>query len=138
MTYYDRLAERARPAALVEEATSYYSKPEETLDPKLFTANNVVHPTVRTRILSTVTSFLGRDYRDVERWLKVYIAGSGASFQWAAARQPGDLDILLGVDFIQFRQSNDDFLDLSDQEIASHLNEHLRTGLWPQTSAWEF
>jgi len=58
------------------------------------------------------------------------------SYQWSAARQPGDLDCLVGVDFVQFRQANPAYRGLTDKEISQQLNEEFRSGLQPTTENW--
>lgn len=136
MSIYDRLAAAAQPASLTPEETSYFSAPAPTLDPKLFTDKEVLKPSVRSRLLSTIHTWMDARYRGSDQWLRVYLAGSGVSYQWTAAREPGDLDVLLGVDFVDFRRCNPDFRDLGDAEIAHLINEELRTDLWPKTSEW--
>jgi hypothetical protein len=49
---------------------------------------------------------------------------------------PGDLDCLVGVDFIQFRQANPEYRGLTDREVADQLNEDFRAELQPQTENW--
>jgi hypothetical protein len=61
------------------------------------------------------------------------LAGSGVSYQWSAHREPADLDCLIGVNFVIFRQSNDRFVGLSNNEIADMLNEGFREHLHPKT-----
>jgi hypothetical protein len=39
----------------------------------------------------------------------VWLAGSAVSYQWSAAREPGDLDVLIGVDYIQFRKAHPEY-----------------------------
>jgi hypothetical protein len=70
----------------------------------------------------------------VDQWLKVWLAGSGASYRWHAAQGLKDLDVLLAVDFIAFRLANRDFSSMGDKEIAKHLNDEMRAGLW--NSGW--
>ena len=69
-------------------------------------------------------------------WSRVWIAGSGVSYQWSAAREPGDLDVLIGVDYLQFRKANPEYLGLSDVEISKMLNEDFRNNLQPDTENW--
>ena len=118
-----------------ESPTSYFSAPVNTLDPKLFEGREI-RAWVRQGIQSTLQGFLNTYYRHSELWEHSWLAGSGVSYQWAAARQPGDLDCLIGVDFIQFRKANPEFAGLMDKEIAAQLNEELKEFLWPQTENW--
>ena len=80
--------------------------------------------------------FLNLHYRHPELWTQPWLAGSGVSYQWSAAREPGDLDCLIGVDFIQFRKANPEFSGLSDREIAAELNDEFRENLQMQTDNW--
>ena len=115
--------------------TSYFSKPANTLDPKLF-EGRVLRSWVRNGIMSLLMDFLNLHYRHPELWTLPWLAGSGVSYQWQAAREPGDLDCLVGVDFIQFRKANPEFAGLSDREVASMINEEFHENLQLQTSNW--
>lgn len=135
MSIYDRLALRARPVVVVPDSTSYFSDPTEGLDPRLFDGDHF-KPGMRNKILSLLYGFWQQRYANPESWSTVWIAGSGVSYQWSAARDPGDLDCLVGVDMVAFRQANPDFVDLSDAEIATNFNEEFRADLMPFTSNW--
>lgn len=136
MSVYDRLAEIAHRVGVSPEETSYFSADEPALDPKLFTANEVLRNDIRSGILSVLLGFWGARYRDPEVWSRAYLAGSGVSYQWSAARQPRDLDCLIGIDFPSFRRLNSDFRDLGDDDIASLMNQELHDYLWPRTANW--
>jgi hypothetical protein len=86
--------------------------------------------------MSTLMDFLQLHFRHPEIWAHPWLAGSGVSYQWRAARQPGDLDCLVGVDFVQFRKANPEFGGLSDGEISEELNEEFRENLQLQTDNW--
>ncbi|CAB5219002.1 hypothetical protein UFOVP221_15 [uncultured Caudovirales phage] len=116
-------------------ATSYFSAPASTLDPELFEGRNL-KSWVRTGILTLLYDFLNKYYRHPELWAHTWLAGSGVSYQWAAARQPGDLDCLIGINYVQFRKANPEFAGLSDTEISQHLNEGFRSDLQPGTENW--
>ena len=118
-----------------ESPTSYFSSPATTLDPNLF-EGRVLRPWVRQGIMSLLLDFLELKFRHPEIWAHPWLAGSGVSYQWSAARQPGDLDCLVGVDFVQFRKANPEFVGLSDGEIAEELNEEFRENLQLQTDNW--
>ncbi len=118
-----------------EIPTSYFSAPANTLDPKLF-EGRTLRSWARTGILSLLMDFLNLHYRHPELWAQPWLAGSGVSYQWSAAREPGDLDCLVGVDFVQFRKANPEFAGLMDREIAAQLNEEFRENLQLQTSNW--
>lgn len=115
--------------------TSYFSTPETNLDPTLF-QGRVLRSWVRTGITTLLNNFLNQTYRHPDLWAHAWLAGSGVSYQWSASRQPGDLDCLVGVDFIQFRRANPEYQGLSDTEISEQINEEFREKLQPQTKNW--
>lgn len=116
-------------------STSYFSTPEDTLDPDLFGSGDSVLQDIRMEILARVFSFFNHHgFHGVESWLEVWLAGSGVSYQWSAHRDPGDLDCLLGVHYVDFRAANEKYAGLSDTEIASALNEMMWRDLWPTTA----
>lgn len=117
-------------------STSYWSAPEKALDPNLFTGMRI-RPQVRTAILRLVHETLDRHFYGGTDWCTVWIAGSGASYQWAAARDPGDLDILIGVDYARFRRLNPDYMQISDTEISEVINDIFRTEVMPHTTNWQ-
>ena len=125
----------AGPVTLSPAATSYFSAPENGLDPVLF-QGSAIRPWVRNGILSLLLDHLGQHYLHPEYWVRVWIAGSGVSYQWRAARQPGDLDVLVGVDYVEFRRANPAFVGLSDAEISHMMNAGFREELHPRTEDW--
>lgn len=125
----------AHPVLVQGTATSYFSKPETELDPKLFDGNHM-KGWVRNGILQLLFDFLDKEYRHANLWTRVWIAGSGVSYQWSAAREPGDLDVLIGVDYIQFRKAHPEFAGLTDIEVSKMLNEDFRENLQPETDNW--
>ena len=116
-------------------ATSYFSTPETELDPRLFVGTNL-NGWVRNGILQLLFGFLNETYRHPDLWTHVWIAGSGVSYQWSAAREPGDLDVLIGIDYIQFRRAHPEYSGLTDMEISKMLNEDFREHLQPETENW--
>lgn len=125
------------PLALRPSSTSYFSRPETGLDPSLFDGMRL-RPAVRQWILGTVTGWLGEHYAAPERWSRTWIAGSGASYQWSASRDPADLDLMLGIDYVAFRQANPDYAGLSDAQVAAELNERMRQSLYPEVDGISF
>jgi hypothetical protein len=115
--------------------TSYFSSPEQELDPKLFEGRHL-RSWARTGVLSVLKDFLGLKYRHSDIWSHAWLAGSGVSYQWSAAREPQDLDCLIGVDFIQFRKANPEFAGLLDKEISEQMNEEFHEELHGQTENW--
>jgi hypothetical protein len=125
----------AQPVHIQGSATSYFSAPEQELDPTLFDGEKI-KGWVRNGILQLLFGFLNETYRNPDLWAHVWIAGSGVSYQWSAARQPGDLDVLIGVNYIQFRRVQPEYAGLSDVEISKMLNEDFREHLQPDTENW--
>ena len=117
-------------------ATSYFSTPEEELDPRLFDDEHL-RGDIRMGLMALLFGYLDQHYTDARTWAHAWIAGSGASYQWSAARQPGDLDVLVGVDYKAFRASNTKFAALTDVEISQHITDGFRTDLQPKTTNWQ-
>jgi hypothetical protein len=115
--------------------TSYFSAPATELDPTLF-GGRTIKSWVRSGITSLINDFLGRKYQQVELWTHPFLAGSGVSYQWQAAREPKDLDCLIGINFIQFRKANVNYAGLSDKEISNQLNEQFHDELQKSTENW--
>lgn len=115
--------------------TSYFSAPASKLDPTLFEGRSL-KTWVRSGIMSMLNDFLGLHYRHSDLWAHPYLAGSGVSYQWESAREPGDLDCLIGINHIQFRKANPEFAGLSDKEISAQLNEEFHENLQLQTENW--
>ena len=131
----DGLDRLVGPVSLQGGETSYFSAPETELDPQLFDGL-MIKGWVRNGILSLLFGFLNETYRHPDLWAHVWIAGSGVSYQWSAAREPGDLDVLIGVDYIQFRKAHPEYMGLTDIEISKMLNEDFREHLQPDTENW--
>ena len=118
---------------LEQSETSYFSEPSAILDPRLF-RDNKLQSSVRSAVLQLLFNHLNKSYTGGESWSRVWIAGSGVSYQWAAHRDPGDLDCLVGIDYRRFRESNTKYLGLSDKEISDTLNEGFKADLHPITN----
>jgi hypothetical protein len=123
------------PVGITAGASSFDIAPSTSLNPDLFDGQRL-KPDVRAFLLGTIGNFMTAKYAGTTTWLKVWLAGSGASYRWNAGHDLLDLDVLLGVDFIKFRSANRDYLGLSDNEIASMLNDQMRQELWPLTKHW--
>ncbi len=117
-------------------STSYFSKPETELDPRLF-IGTTLRPWVRNGIKRLLFEHLGIRYTNPNRWVSMWLAGSGVSYQWSASRDPGDLDCLIGINYPVFRQYNQEYVGLSNEEIAKMLNESFYESLMPKTKSWE-
>lgn len=112
--------------------TSYFSEPAAGLDPRLF-RNEKLDSSVRSAILQLLLNHLNGLYTGAEGWSKAYLTGSGVSYQWAANREPGDLDCLITINYPRFRESNPSLRGLSDKEIASEINDGFHRMLHPRT-----
>jgi hypothetical protein len=135
MNRNDGLGKYVGPISLQESSTSYFSAPAQELDPDLF-IKTTMRGWVRNGILHLLNDFLGEKYLHAELWTTVWIAGSAVSYQWSAQRYPKDLDVLIGVNYIQFRKAHPDYSGLSDVEISKMLNEDFRENLQPETQDW--
>lgn len=122
-------------SGLGEYSTSYFSAPSQTLDPTLFDSRHL-KSWVRQGILHILNDFFNHEYRHSELWAHPWLAGSAVSYQWEAHRSPGDLDCLVGIDYVQFRKANPEYSGLTDNEISEQFNELFRSLLHPQTANW--
>lgn len=123
------------PVGITAGASSLDIAPAASLDPELFVGSRL-KPGVRMDLLSTLHGYFSSQYMNHEQWLRAWLAGSGVSYRWHAAHDMKDLDVLLGVQFVGFRNANHGFLQMSNSEIAAHLNEGMRNDLWPSTAEW--
>lgn len=113
--------------------SGYFSKPSPTLDPHLFDGEHL-KPDVRTRLLDTLYNYLGTKYNNPRAWTMVWLAGSGISYQWAADRGNGDLDVLFGIDYDEFVNNNSQFMWSDRHQIAEAIDKDLKENLWPHTA----
>jgi len=125
MNYYDALVAQAKPVSVEPSETSYFSVPATGLDPRLFRDGKII-PAVRSAVLRILFDHLKQHYTNPEAYVHTWLAGSGVSYQWTAARTPADLDCLLGVNYLLFRQANPQYKALSDKDIASMFNQDFR------------
>jgi hypothetical protein len=102
-------------------------------DQRLFSGDHL-RPEVRQDILDRVGGVLGA-YDGWEKWTRVYFAGSQAA-QWLDqnGQGNGDFDILIGIDFEEFRDRNPQFEEIEDAEIADTLTDEL----WTKANAKEY
>lgn len=116
-------------------ATSYFSAPASELDPKLFDGRQL-KITIREGILTILFDHLASKFNDAHSWTRAWLAGSGVSYQWHASRDPGDLDCLVGVEYVKFRQANPDYAGYSNNEVAAMFNENFNSDIMPNTRNW--
>lgn len=132
MDIYASLAAKASHVSIEPSETSYFSTPGAGLDPRLFRSNKII-PSVRSSILRILFDHLKTHYYSPDNYVNVWLAGSAVSYQWSAARNPADLDCLIGINYLMFRQSNPDYKALSDKQIADMFNADFREDLHPLT-----
>lgn len=121
--------------SLEPSETSYFSTPESNLDVRLFIGNHL-RPAVRNGIRRILIEYLAKRFTSPERWTKMWLAGSGISYQWSATRDPGDLDCLVGIEYMSFRKFNPEYTGLSNVEIAHMFNEDFNADILPKTKNW--
>lgn len=129
---------RGGPLVSQPGASSFFAPPNKELDPHLFLKGGTrLWPDVRNWITQTIYQFWADKYLHARTWSEIWIAGSGATYQWDAARsvgEPGDLDILIGVDFPEFWRVNSKFLGFGETAQAEYFNNEFRSMLNPSTS----
>src|SRR5690606_9439779 len=131
--YYLRRAMGDKDITIVEGESGYFSAPSTHLDPNLFNGDRL-RPEVRALIISIVHGYLSQHWAGVTEWCRIYLTGSGISYQWAAGRGERDLDCQLSVDWTTLREHNPRYSGLTNSELASVLNQKMRTELWPLTA----
>ncbi|WP_157407285.1 hypothetical protein [Actinomadura atramentaria] len=143
------LARAADPAiAVTDGASGYFSAPADTLDPALF-YDRVggdelprIKSGVRSQIISTLMDYWRVHYSQPDKWATLWIAGSGVTYQWAGPRAagdaPGDLDVLIGVDWPCFFEHNPDYQGVGAQLTAAEMTERLKAEVWPYTADQRF
>lgn len=115
-------------------ASSYFSEPEDHLDPALFDGMKL-RPGIREHLLEFLYSGLEDiGLRAPEDWVYAWLAGSGVSYQWSADRGNGDLDVLFGVDYPRFLSLNPAFPRLGKAEVAKYVDKMLKELLWTKTA----
>jgi hypothetical protein len=126
-----------QPVSPTAGESGYFSSPEDRLDPRLFDGERI-KPDVRQWILNRLYTFWGDRYHRPKTWSTTWIAGSGISYQWAAGRGNGDLDILIGVDYDEFFAANPRFAGMSPEDLSAIFNEEFHADLWPSTAETTF
>jgi hypothetical protein len=127
-----------RPVVSEPGASGYFSAPSSHLDPNLFGGDRV-NRQVRVLLLSTLYSYWRTRWSEPQAWSTVYLAGSGASFQWNADRsedgEPGDLDVLIDIDWpLFYAHQNTDVSHLPPAMVAGVMDADLKSNLWPKTA----
>lgn len=137
MSFADEVLKRARPVTVDPGTSSYWRESEADLDPTIFSQGRI-KPWVRNTILRLLFEYLEEQVSGVRHWATVWLAGSAVSFQWSSGMDwdRKDLDCLVGVDYVSFREANPGYRGLSDVEISDHLNQGLYTSLGKRTRDW--
>jgi len=121
----------------MDGGSGYFAARATGLDPALFELGDHLRPEVRLHILSTLYSFWERLYHAPKEWSTAWIAGSGITTAWNADREggnaPGDLDVLIGVDYAAFYRFNPDYQGNSEHALAHHFNQQMHDQLWNST-----
>lgn len=117
--------------------SGYFSTPTDTLDPFLFEGTHL-RDDARQRLTNLLLDYLSGRYNNPAGWTRIWLAGSGVSYQWSAARGNGDLDVLFGIDYDQFVNDNPEFQYDTRDEIANKIDDDLRKNLWPNTGHTPF
>lgn len=111
----------------------YWGPNSAQVDQRLFDGDRL-RPEIREDILGRVGRVLGRKYLDWQRWTRVYFAGSQAA-QWTDENGEGngDFDILIGIDWPEFRKEYPQ-AEGTDDQIAAELT----TKLWHQANISDY
>lgn len=117
--------------------SGYFSRPSNILDPHLFEGEHL-RSDVRHLLNKILINYLATRYSNPESWTMVWLAGSGISYQWAASRGNGDLDVLFGIDYTKFVTDNPEFEWMTRHEIAETIDADLKERLWPRTAHISF
>jgi hypothetical protein len=133
-----RVLEGLGPVGVNEGGSGYFSTPDDHLDPRLFSEGDMFRPSVRAWILKTLYDYWDLHFKQPKAWSQVWVAGSGISYQWAADRSNGDLDVLIGVDWPKFWQANPEYQGFSAIEMGDFLNRGLKDDVWTQTDHVDF
>jgi len=134
LSFLNRAAQAAPEIHIGPGHSGYFSTPDSGLDPNLFNGD-VLKPEVGQLIRDLFYNYMDSRYREARSWSRLWLAGSGISYQWAADRGNGDLDVMVGIDPVDFRRTNPTMAGLSDVELADYINADLRQHLWPATAA---
>lgn len=133
--FYLKAVTSASAPEVAPGASGYFSAPQANLDPRLFDGEHL-KPAIRNTLLHVLYSTWSGRYRNPKAWSTAWLAGSGISYQWAANRGNGDLDVLIGVDFAEFYYYNPDYRGHPEDEMADIFNRELKEVLWPQMANW--
>jgi hypothetical protein len=133
---YEQIQSAEQPTDAAGES-GYFSAPSKTLDPTIFTPDERIRPEVKQFILGRFYDFMrSKGYQGAETWSRVWLAGSGASYQWSAGRGNGDLDVLIGIAHDRFYSSNPEYVGIPETTLDTMMNDQMKAELWPNTAHW--
>lgn len=132
MSFYERAA-----SGLPDGHSSYFESPHRRLDPYLFDGDHL-RPEVRQRLIVELEDGLNEQLNlaGVDSWLHAWLAGSGITYQWEGGE--GDLDVLFGVDMLQFTHWNPNFHGIPEKAVAQWADDKLKATVWPKTARTRF
>jgi len=141
MSNYRFLYEAAKgsdvPAEMVG-TSGYLSHPSSSLDPNLFDGDHLKSE-VQSHVLNVLNRwFTTKGFKSIDSWLHAWIAGSSISYQWAADRGNGDIDVLFGIDMGPFIRSNQEYSELGEPNLAAMITDSLKAEVWPGESNVRF
>lgn len=137
--YEEALARRVAASGQVRMTggSGYFAQRANGLDPALFEHGDHLRAEVRIQILKTLYEFWASHFAHARSWSTAWIAGSGITTAWNADREaggaPGDLDVLIGVDYHGFFHWNPQYRGNSEASLAAMFNQQLHDGLWGLT-----
>lgn len=135
--YLSHAVDAASAPEITPGQSGYFSTPSDRLDPRLFDGDQF-RPSVRHWILDTLFTYWNTKFQFARSWTTVWAAGSGISYQWAASRGNGDLDILMGVNYVEFYETNPAYRGIPEDDLCDLFNAGLHADLWPKTASVHF
>lgn len=114
-------------------ASGFFSAPSETLDPNLFFSGDELREEVRQCVTGNFLAWMTHSgWRIHPDWTHLWLTGSGVSYQWAADRGNGDLDVMVSIDVVPFRDANPEVQGWGEDDIAQYLTMKWQADLWPR------
>lgn len=115
--------------------SSYFSKPSDHLDPALFNGTHLISDLRLPLVKAAIAELENAGLNSPASWLYMWLTGSAISYQWAADRGNGDLDVQLGVDYDSFLHHNPAYHSIDPYMMSDMINRLLRENLWPKMSS---